>query len=116
MERGSGYGYSKVRGLNAVLATALREDKAPIIIGQRLRKGAANTARGANTFDTEALGTLIRTKLPGPVVCPLDSADYGHPSVSAALSGGADVTVTVPMNNVVKGFITEIGERMRGRR
>ncbi|MGP9504436.1 IS1380 family transposase, partial [Specibacter sp. AOP5-B1-6] len=54
LKQGSGYGYSKVRGLNAVLATASREDTAPVIIGQRLRKGAANSARGANKFVTEA--------------------------------------------------------------
>lgn len=64
-KQGSGYGYSKVRGLNAVLATASREDTAPVIIAQRLRKGAANSARGAHTFVTEALGTLKRTKNTG---------------------------------------------------
>lgn len=40
LKQGSGYGYSRVRGLNAVLATASREDTAPVIIGQRLRKGS----------------------------------------------------------------------------
>lgn len=109
-KQGSGYGYSKVRGLNAVLATASREDTAPVIIAQRLRKGAANSARGANKFVTEALGTLKRTKTPGPVVCRFDSAYYGHPTVSAALAGGAEVTVTVPMNKAVKRSITQIPE------
>ena len=110
LKQGSGYGYSKVRGLNAVLATASREDTAPVIIGQRLRKGAANSARGANKFVTEALGTLKRTGVTGPVVCRFDSAYYGHPTVSAALAGGADVTVTVPMNKAVKRTITQIPE------
>ncbi|PYI63798.1 IS1380 family transposase, partial [Arthrobacter livingstonensis] len=108
LKQGSGYGYSKVRGLNAVLATASREDTAPVIIGQRLRKGAANSARGANKFVAEALGTLKRTNTTGPVVCRFDSAYYGHPAVSAALAGGADVTVTVPMNKAVKRAITGI--------
>lgn len=109
-KQGSGYGYSKVRGLNAVLATASREDTAPVIIAQRLRKGAANSARGANKFVKEALGTLKRTGVTGPVVCRFDSAYYGHPTVSAALAGGADVTVTVPMNKAVKRTITQIPE------
>ena len=108
LKQGSGYGYSKVRGLNAVLATASREDTAPVIIAQRLRKGAANSARGANKFVTDALGTLKRTNTPGPVVCRFDSAYYGYPSVSAAVAGGADVTVTVPMNKAVKRAITTI--------
>lgn len=107
-KQGSGYGYSGVRGLNAVLATVSREDTAPVIIGQRLRKGAANSARGAKKFVTEALGTLKRTKVQGPVLCRFDSAYYGYPAVSAALAGGADVSVTVPMNPAVKRAITAI--------
>lgn len=108
-KQGSGYGYSGVRGLNTVLATASREDTAPVIIGQRLRKGAANSARGARKFVTEALGTLKRTKTSGPVLCRFDSAYYGYPALSAALAGGADVSVTVRMDSAVKRAITAIG-------
>ncbi len=39
-KQGSGYGYSGVRGLNAILATVKTDVSAPIIIGQRLRRGA----------------------------------------------------------------------------
>lgn len=107
-KQGSGYGYSGVRGLNAVLATASREDTAPVIIGQRLRKGAANSARGAKKFVTESLGTLKRIEVQGPVVCRFDSAYYGYAAVSAALAGGADVSVTVRMDPAVKRAITAI--------
>ena len=107
-KQGSGYGYSGIRGLNALLATASREDTAPVIIGQRLRKGAANSARGAKKFVTEALGTLKRTETPGPVLCRFDSAYYGYPAVSAALAGGAEVSVTVRINAAVKRAITAI--------
>ncbi|MDO5753344.1 IS1380 family transposase [Arthrobacter sp.] len=109
-KHGSGYGYSGVRGLNALLATASTKNTAPVIIGQRLRKGAANSARGAKKFVTEALGTLKRTGVAGPVLCRFDSADYGHRAVSAALAGGADVSVTVRMNPVVKRAIAAIDE------
>lgn len=40
-KQGAGFGYSGVRGLNALLATVSTETNAPVIIGQRLRKGAA---------------------------------------------------------------------------
>lgn len=109
-KQGSGYGYSGVRGLNAVLATASREDTAPVIIGQRLRKGAANSAGCANKFVTEALGTLKRTGTAGPVVCRFDSAYYGYPAVSAALAGGAEVSVTVRRDKAVKHAIAQIPE------
>ncbi len=39
-KQGSGYGYSGLRGLNAVIATLTTAHGAPIITGQRLRKGA----------------------------------------------------------------------------
>ncbi|MFQ4150052.1 IS1380 family transposase [Arthrobacter sp. LAPM80] len=107
-KQGSGYGYSGVRGLNALLATASTRDTAPVIIGQRLRKGAANSARGAKKFITESLGTLKRTGVAGPVLCRFDSAYYGHPAVSAALAGGAQVSVTVSMNPAVKRAIAGV--------
>jgi hypothetical protein len=46
-KQGSGYGYSGVRGLNALITTVTTADAAPVIAGQRLRKGACGSARGA---------------------------------------------------------------------
>ncbi|MCW2134010.1 Transposase DDE domain group 1, partial [Arthrobacter sp. VKM Ac-2550] len=57
-KQGSGYGYSGVRGLNALLATVSTRDTAPVIVAQRLRKGAANSGRGAKRLVTDALSTL----------------------------------------------------------
>lgn len=53
--------------------------------------------------------TLKRTNTPGPVVCRFDPAYYGYPAVSAALVGGADVSVTVRMDPPIKRAITAIG-------
>ena len=39
-KQGSSYGYSGVRGLNALIATLTTAHAAPVIIGQRLRKGS----------------------------------------------------------------------------
>ncbi len=110
-KQGSDYGYSGVRGLNALLATASRADTAPVIIGQRLRKGAANSARGANRFVADALATLKRTNTTGTsenVLMRCDSAYYGYPAVSAALAGGAQVSITLRMDPAVKKAIATI--------
>src|SRR6478752_7109267 len=40
-KQGAGFGYSRVRGLNALLATAATSDGAPVVVAQRLRKGSA---------------------------------------------------------------------------
>lgn len=107
-KQGSGYGYSKVRGLNALLATVSTQGAVPFIAAQRLRKGAANSARGAKKFVAEALGTLKRCQPGSRVLCRFDSAYYGHGPVSAAQAAGAEVSVTVRMNAAVKRAIATI--------
>ena len=109
-KQGSGYGYSKVRGLNALLATASTKDTAPVIAAQRLRKGAAGSARGAKRFITDALSALKRADTGGQVLLRADSAFYGHAAVTAARTGGAEISVTVRMDPAVKRAIAGIPE------
>lgn len=111
-KQGSGYGYSGVRGLNALLATASTKDTAPVVVAQRLRKGSCGSPRGAKRLVAEALKTT-RTLSASPAQRPLvraDSAFYGADVVNAARRGGADVSVTVRMDKRVKAAITAIGE------
>lgn len=112
-KQGSGYGYSGVRGLNALLATATTTSSAPVILGQRLRRGAVGSARGAGRMVSEALATLGRMR-PGvdtPVLVRGDSAFYGHSTVATALAGGAEVSVTARMDKAVKKAIATIDEK-----
>ncbi len=53
-KQGSGYGYSGVRGLNALLATASTKTSAPVIVAQRLRKGSCGSPRGAKRLVADA--------------------------------------------------------------
>jgi len=111
-KQGSGYGYSGVRGLNALLATVTTASAAPIIVAQRLRKGACGSPRGANRLVADALKT-VRTLHGGQTGKPLlraDSAFYGHPTVSAAVNAGADVSVTVRLDPRVKAAIAGISD------
>ncbi len=116
-KQGSGYGYSGVRGLNALLATVTTKDAAPVIVAQRLRQGACGSPRGAGTLIADALATVGRLcaqpdQQPDqqPVLLRADSAFYGFPSISAAVRAGADVSVTVRMDKAVKTAITAIDE------
>src|SRR3954464_12151659 len=52
-KQGAGFGYSGVRGLNALLATVSTETVAPVIAAQRLRKGSAGSPRGAGRLGTQ---------------------------------------------------------------
>lgn len=59
-KQGAGYGYSGVKGLNALLAalsTPGSRGGAPVIVATRLRKGSANSARGAARLVADALKT-----------------------------------------------------------
>jgi hypothetical protein len=46
-KQGAGFGYSRVRGLNALLATVSAAAGAPVIVAQRLLKGSCGSPRGA---------------------------------------------------------------------
>jgi Transposase DDE domain group 1 len=112
-KQGSGYGYSGLRGLNALIATVTTTHAAPVIIGQRLRKGACGSPRGAARMIADTLATVARLRSPGATGKPLarmDSAFYGYPSVAAAIRGGADVSVTVRLDPKVKAAIADIGD------
>ena len=111
-KQGSGYGYSGVRGLNALLATATTQTSAPVVVAQRLRKGSCGSPRGAKRLIADALKTV--KKLPvgqsARVLVRADSAFYGSATVGAVLAGGADVSVTVRLDKRIKTAIATIGE------
>jgi hypothetical protein len=108
-KQGSGYGYSGVRGLNALLATASTCDTAPVVVAQRLRKGSCGSPRGAKRLVADALKSVGSTS-PANVLVRADSAFYGTATVGAAIRAGADVSVTVRMDPKVKAAIATIGE------
>jgi len=108
-KQGSGYGYSGVRGLNALLATVSTKYTAPVVVAQRLRKGSCGSPRGAKRLVADALKT-IRTMSDDKPLVRADSAFFGHPTIAAALKAGADVSVTVRLDNRIKTAISSIPE------
>jgi Transposase DDE domain len=117
-KQGSGYGYSGVRGLNALLATVMTAGSAPVIVGQRLRRGACGSSRGAARLVTDALSTLKRMNGSADhsgaeskrVLLRADSAFYGHAAVGAAVRAGADVSVTMRQFPSIRSAISAIDE------
>ncbi len=112
-KQGAGFGYSKVRGLNWILATVTTSAAAPVIVAQRLRKGSTGSPRGAQRLVQDALKTVrsLRGKIPaGKMLVRTDSAFYGRPTIGAATRAGADVSVTVRQTSTVKRAIASIGD------
>src|SRR3954471_6600707 len=109
-KQGMGYGYNKIKGLNALLAIVSTPTAAPVIAGTRLRKGSTNSARGAARMVTDALVTAGRAGAGGMVTMRADSAYYNHDVVAAAIAGGAHFSITARMDPAVRKAIASIGE------
>jgi len=114
-KQGAGFGYNRVRGLNALLGTLTTTGpgtSGPVIVAQRLRKGSTASSRGAKRLVGDATKTARRLLGPaGRVLVRMDSAFYGRGPVHAALTGGAQVSVTVRMDRRVKAAIATIPEQ-----
>ena len=109
-KQGAGFGYSGVRGLNALLATVTTPKSAPVVVAQRLRRGSCGSARGAGRLIADAITTTRR--LPAmaqqKILVRADSAFYGRPSIHAALTDGADVSITARMTPNIQNAIATI--------
>ena len=62
-KQGASFGYSGVRGLNALVATASTTTSAPVILAQRLRQGKTGSPKGAARIVADTLATLRRMDL-----------------------------------------------------
>ena len=107
-KQGSGYGYSGVKGLNALLGTVSCAGRAPVIVATRLRKGSANSARGAARLVADSLKTARACGVTGTVILRADSAYYGRDVVAAARRGGACFSITARKDRAVTAAISAI--------
>ena len=110
-KQGAGFGYSGVRGLNALFAIVSTGLASPIIIASRLRKGSTNSARGAAKFVSDTLASVKRLRSPtamGLLLFRADSAYYVSAVIKAAAAAGAMVSITAKLNSLVKAAISTI--------
>ena len=110
-KQGAGFGYTRVRGLNALLATLATDTAAPLVVAQRLRKGTCGSPRGAQRLVGDAVKQARRLLGDArPVLVRMDSAYYGRDAAHAAITGGAAVSVTVRLDPAVKTAIATIDQ------
>jgi hypothetical protein len=107
-KQGSGYGYSGVKGLNALLGTVSSAGRAPVIVATRLRKGSAHSTRGAARLVADSLKTTRACGVTGTVILRADSAYYGRDIVAAARRGGAHFSITARKDRAVTAAISAI--------
>ncbi len=97
-KQGAGFGYSGVRGINALISTITVNDRAPVIAASRLRKGSTGSPKGASRLVADTLATLRRARSVGAggrVLLRADSAFYAQSVVHAAQRAGAQVSITL---------------------
>ena len=112
LKQGSGFGYCGVKGLNVLLSTISTPLAAPVVAATRLRKGPANSVRGAARLVADTLATA-RTVGADPrkgavVMLRADSAFFAADIVAAARRADARFSITARMTATVKAAITAI--------
>jgi hypothetical protein len=90
LKQGAAFGYTKVLGYHPLLAT--RADTGEVLHA-RLRKGSANTARGARRFIEELVARLRRAGASGEIVLRFDSGFWSKETI--AVLGRLDVRYTM---------------------
>jgi hypothetical protein len=110
-KQGVGYGYNKVKGLNALLGIVSTAVTAPVIVAHRLRQGPVSSARGAGKFLSNAIAAARRVGA-GPVIrCRLDSAFYNHKVIAAIMKAKAQFSITARMDRAVQKAVAGIPEK-----
>src|SRR5664280_364295 len=109
-KQGVGYGYNKVKGLNALLGIVSAAGSAPIIVAHRLRQGTVSSARGAGKFLADAIAAARRVGAGTVIRCRFDSAFYNHKVIAAIRHAKAQFSVTARMDKAVQKAIGSIPE------
>lgn len=89
-KQGAAFGYTRVLGYHPILAT--RADTGEVLHA-RMRKGSANTARGARRFIDELVARVRRAGAAGEIVMRFDSGFWSNDTIAAL--GRLDVRYTM---------------------
>ena len=106
---GAGYGYTKVLGYHPLLAT--RADTGEIVHA-RMRKGAANTQRGARRFLDELIARVRRAGAAGELTVRFDSGFWSNETIATLHRLDVRYTMAVRTNTkAIAAAIADIAEQ-----
>ncbi|MER5915601.1 transposase [Streptomyces sp. NPDC001982] len=77
-KQGASFGCTKQRGLHFQIVTVKTGTCAPVIVATRLRKGSANSGKGAASLLREALATVRAMGITAQIIVRADSAYFSH--------------------------------------
>ena len=94
-KHGAGYGYTKVLGYHPILAT--RADTGEVLHA-RMRKGSANTQRGARRFLEELIARVRRAGASGELTVRVDSGFWSNETIATLNRLNVRYTMAVRTN------------------
>jgi hypothetical protein len=94
-KQGAAYGYTKVLGYHPLLASRAETGE---IVHARMRKGSANTARGARRFIDETVARLRRAGAAGEIVMRFDSGFWSKDTIAVLARHRVRYTMAVRTN------------------
>ena len=101
------HNYAGQRGYHPLFAIAAGTGD---MLMSRLRKGRANTARGAAHFLRETVSRMRRAGATGPLTVRADSGFYNHDIVAACRDKGVRYSITVRQHQSLRNLIEAIPE------
>lgn len=104
-KQGARFGYTKVRGLHPLLATAAGTGD---VLGVRARGGNAHTARGAGGFLTEVFNRVRKAGATGALTLRGDAGFYAKSVVDVARRAKVAYSITVKMSKSLRSTIIAI--------
>ena len=104
---GAAYGYTRTLGYHPLLAS--RADTGEVL-HLRMRKGSANTARGAERFVNELAGRVRRAGATGPLALRADSGFWSAKVFGACTRHRIRFSITVRQTQPVQAAIAAIPE------
>jgi hypothetical protein len=104
-KQGAGYGYTRKLGYHPLLAT--RADSSEVL-HVRLRRGQANSQRGALRFVDELLARVRRAGASGQILLRADSGFWNKTVIARLREQGCVFSIGVTMQKVVSARIAEI--------
>ena len=104
-KQGTGIGYTKQLGYHPLLAT--RADSGEVL-HVRLRKGQANTQRGALRFVEELLARVRRAGATGQILIRADSGFWNRKLITRLRQTGCLYSIGIRQNNAVAARIARI--------
>ncbi|HMK63007.1 MAG TPA: IS1380 family transposase [Acidimicrobiales bacterium] len=106
-KQGAGYGYTHVLGYHPLVATLAATGE---LLHVRMRKGAANTGRGAKRFVEELVARIGRAGATGELIMRFDSGFWSNATIATLERLDVGYTMGVRMVKAVVKVVSAIDE------